>query len=123
MYDEERQSVQAAVEGELRLLDHDVRASPDLVSALLDPEFFEFGASGQRWDRTTILSVTTPAPRERPPAVTVSEMSARLLAPDLVQVTYVSDEGGRRARRSSLWRRTAHGWRMYFHQGTLIVPE
>ncbi|MCX4825452.1 nuclear transport factor 2 family protein [Streptomyces sp. NBC_01142] len=120
---EEEQSVQAAVEGELRLLDPEVRASPGLVSALLDPEFFEFGVSGRRWDRTTILEATTPAAGEETAAVITGELSGTLLAPGLVQVTYVSDRSGIRAHRSSLWRRTAEGWRLYFHQGTPIPPD
>jgi hypothetical protein len=39
-----------------------------------------------------------------------------------VLVTYVSERGERRARRSSVWRKTEDGWRVYFHQGTLIPP-
>lgn len=123
MNDEEERSVDAAVEGELRLLDPAVRAVPHLVSELLDPEFFEFGASGARYDRTTILTAIAPSRGERVTATGVSELTGKLLAPGLVQVTYVSDESGRLARRSSLWRRTAEGWRMYFHQGTLISRE
>ncbi len=111
----------AAVAGELRLLDPEVRGDPDRVSALLDPDFFEFGASGRRWDRTTVLDVVTPAEEE--PAIGVSELSGTVLADGLVQVTYVSELCGRRARRSSLWRRTPDGWRLYFHQGTVIVAE
>ncbi|MFF3403039.1 DUF4440 domain-containing protein [Streptomyces sp. NPDC002659] len=123
MYDEAEQSVDAAVEGELHLLDPVVRASPDEVLELLDAEFFEFGASGQRWDRTTILSTTTPVPGEPVKPIAVSDLHGTLLAPGLVQVTYVSDESGRRARRSSLWRRNPEGWRLYFHQGTPIGSE
>lgn len=107
----------------LRLLDPAVRAVPDEVLGLLDPEFVEFGASGRRWDRTTILSATTPAPGEEVTTTAVSELTGRMLAPGLVQVTYVSDQSGRRARRSSLWRRRPEGWRLYFHQGTLIGAE
>jgi hypothetical protein len=51
--------------------------------------------------------------------VKVSEMLGAVLAPGIVHLTYFSDAGGRRAWRSSLWRLTEIGWRMYFHQGTL----
>lgn len=41
------------------------------------------------------------------------------LAPDVVHLTYTSDAAGRRARRSSVWRRDARGrWLLWFHQGT-----
>ncbi|MEU4493325.1 nuclear transport factor 2 family protein [Streptomyces sp. NBC_00210] len=123
MTDQEEQAVDAVVERELRLLDPAVRDSPDLVLELLDPEFFEFGASGRRWDRKTILAAITPAPGEPVTTTAVSELVGKLLAPGLVQLTYVSDSGGRRARRSSLWRWTSEGWRMYFHQGTPIGEE
>ncbi|MYW65383.1 DUF4440 domain-containing protein [Streptomyces sp. SID8379] len=113
--------MQAAIEGELRLLDPVVRASDDAVRALLDPEFFEFGASGARWDRETILSVTGAAASGDPePPTRVSDMRGTLLAPGVVHLTFRTDDGGRRANRSSVWRRHPEaGWRMYFHQGTL----
>lgn len=41
------------------------------------------------------------------------------LAPDLVHLTFDTDDNGRRAHRSSLWRLTDEGWLLYFHQGTL----
>ncbi len=51
-------------------------------------------------------------------------MRGVLLAPDLVHLTYESVIAGRRARRSSLWRKGEGdtGWRLYYHQGT-PVPE
>ncbi|MEU9205006.1 DUF4440 domain-containing protein [Streptomyces sp. NPDC048332] len=119
---EEDQSVRAAVAGELRLLDPGVRASPDEVTALLDPEFTEFGASGRRYDRTSILAVTSAADENAPEPTAVTGMSGVLLAPGLVHLTYTSESNDRRVRRSSLWRRSDSGWRMYFHQGTPAGP-
>jgi hypothetical protein len=46
MTDENQQALQAATDGELRLLDPAVRASPAQVSKLLDPDLAEIGASG-----------------------------------------------------------------------------
>ncbi|WP_017568944.1 nuclear transport factor 2 family protein [Nocardiopsis halotolerans] len=122
------EAVQQAIEGELRLLEPRVRASRRLAAELLDPEFTEVGRSGRRWDRETMLAelATMDGPREpsqaagtAPPRVRVSEMVGRLLAPDLVHLTYATEVGGTRALRSSLWRRGADGeWRMYYHQGT-----
>ncbi|MFI7242595.1 nuclear transport factor 2 family protein [Streptomyces qinglanensis] len=119
MPDEER-SVRAAVESELRLLEPEVRASPALVAELLHPAFVEFGASGRRWDRVSILGAVAPPAGSSMHRIVTSDMQATLLAPGAVHLTYVSDNRGRRARRSSLWRLTAVGWRLYFHQGTLI---
>jgi hypothetical protein len=122
MDDESERAVQAAVDGELLLLDPEVRASPTRVLEMLDPEFVEFGASGRRWDLESVLEVTGGGSVSPDSPVEVSQMSGVLLAPGVVHLTYFADNQGRRAWRSSLWRLTDSGWRMYFHQGTL-VPE
>ncbi|MCW7941326.1 hypothetical protein AAW14_04495 [Streptomyces hygroscopicus] len=119
MTDERELAVQAAIEGELRLLDPEVRASPAVVSELLDPEFTEFGASGRRWDAESVLTVTSAGTVSPRSPVKVSGMSGVVLAPGVVHLTYLADNQGRRAWRSSLWRLTEQGWRMYFHQATL----
>ncbi|MGV9937823.1 nuclear transport factor 2 family protein [Streptomyces olivaceoviridis] len=117
--DEREQAVQAAIDGEIRLLDPEVRAVPARVLELLDPEFIEFGASGRRWDVESVLAVTSGGSVSAESPVKVSEMSGVVLAPGVVHLTYFADNQGRRAWRSSLWRLTETGWRMYFHQGTL----
>nr|WSS73692.1 DUF4440 domain-containing protein [Streptomyces sp. NBC_01175] len=119
MTDETDRFVQAAIAEEMQLLDPDVRASPALVSELLDPTFIEIGASGRRWDATSILTVTSAGSVVPESPVVVSEMAGVVLAPGVVHLTYLADNRGRRAWRSSLWRLTETGWRMYFHQGTL----
>ncbi|MEU4352036.1 DUF4440 domain-containing protein [Streptomyces sp. NPDC023838] len=119
MTDESERAVQAAIDGEMELLDPEVRASPARVLELLDPEFTEIGASGRRWDVESILTVTSDGSVSLEPPVKVSEVSGVVLAPGVVHLTYFADNQGRRAWRSSLWRLTETGWRMYFHQGTL----
>ncbi|MER6104847.1 DUF4440 domain-containing protein [Streptomyces sp. NPDC001832] len=119
MADKSERAVQAAIDAEMRLLDPDVRASAVLVSELLDPEFLEIGASGRRWDATSILTVTSDGSVTPEAPVEVSDMTGVVLAPGIVHLTYFADHGGRRVWRSSVWRLTEVGWRMYFHQGTL----
>ncbi len=119
MADAEEEAVRAAIAGEMRLLDPRVRASPAEAGALLDPEFTEFGASGRRWDATSILTALGPGPDAAHPAIRVTDMTGTMLAPGIVHLTYTSDAQGRRAHRSSLWRLTRAGWLLYFHQGTL----
>ncbi|MEU3948690.1 nuclear transport factor 2 family protein [Streptomyces sp. NPDC029526] len=120
---EQDTAVDAAIEGELRLLDPEVRSSPERVDALLHPEFFEFGASGRVWDRAAIIDALTEEGDSGAPAATVSAMKAVEIAPGTVHLTFDTDHNGRRAHRSSLWRRTDQGWRLYFHQGTLFPPD
>ncbi|MEU9454224.1 DUF4440 domain-containing protein [Streptomyces sp. NPDC048277] len=123
MTDENQRAVQAAIDAELRLLDPGVRASPALVLELLDPEFTEVGASGRRWDATSILTVTGDGSVSPESPVEVTGMSGTVLAPGIVHLTYFTDHRGRRVWRSSLWRLTDTGWRMYFHQGTPAAVE
>jgi hypothetical protein len=118
MVDESERAVRSAIDGELRLLDPEVRASPALVLELLDPEFAEFGASGRRWDVESVLTVTSGGTVSPESPVVVSEMAGVALAPGIVHLTYFADNQGRRSWRSSLWRLTEAGWRLYFHQGT-----
>ncbi|GAA2486577.1 nuclear transport factor 2 family protein [Streptomyces thermolineatus] len=118
MTDESERAVRAAVDGEMRLLDPEVRASPARVLELLDPEFTEIGASGRRWDVTSVLSATSDGSVSPESPMKVGEMSGVVLAPGVVHLTYVAEHRGRRTWRSSLWRLTGTGWRMYFHQGT-----
>ncbi|MET8508577.1 DUF4440 domain-containing protein [Streptomyces sp. NPDC004787] len=121
---EEEAAVAAAADGELRLHDPAVRASADGVR-LFDPEFVEVGASGRRWTYEEMVAAlpTLHGGADGPPIET-SRLRGALLAPDLVHLTYETVIAGRRARRSSLWRKGDGdtGWRLYYHQAT-PVPE
>ncbi|MFJ7325989.1 DUF4440 domain-containing protein [Streptomyces cyaneofuscatus] len=123
---EETTDVGAAVAGELQLLNPDVRVSRSLAEQLLDPEFIEVGASGRRWTYEEMLAALPEmgGADAEGPRIEPSGMTAAVLAPGLVHLTYETAFGGNRARRSSLWRRK-HGeaaWRMYYHQAT-PVPD
>ncbi|MGS2591148.1 nuclear transport factor 2 family protein [Streptomyces hebeiensis] len=113
-----RSVVSAAIEAELRLLDPAVRSSPELLAELLHPDFREYGVSGREWDRDAIIARLTGEPRPDGRPVTTSRMKGVQLAPDTVHLTFDTDDRGSRAHRSSLWRLTPTGWRLYFHQGT-----
>jgi hypothetical protein len=116
--------VQAAIVRELRLLDPAVRCAPDEVAALLDPDFSEFDASGRRWTRQEIidaLPVEEASPRQGL-IFAVSDLAGVSLAEGIVHVTYTSQGQARRCHRSSIWWKTPTGWRIYFHQST-VVPD
>jgi hypothetical protein len=110
--------VQAAIAGELRLLDPEVRASAALLDQLLAPEFSEIGASGRVWDRASIIAALTSTAGHPPAPIEVAEITGALVAPGLVQVRFTTVSDGRRAHRSSLWRLSERGWRLVFHQAT-----
>jgi hypothetical protein len=86
---------------------------------ILAPDFLEFGRSGRVYHREDTLAV----PHHPIEAVLpLPDFTARLLHPDVAQVTYNSavTYGGvvQRARRSSIWSRAPSGWVLRFHQGT-----
>ncbi len=119
--------VNKAIEGELALMDPAVRSSRSEAVRLLDPEYVEVGDSGRHYTYEHMLAwlpehagSVTDGPRYRPSAIT-----GIVLAPGLVQLRYETDFDGRRARRTSLWRKRDEetGWRMFYHQGTLVPPD
>ncbi|GAA0188659.1 DUF4440 domain-containing protein [Streptomyces cellulosae] len=127
MTDGEQEAVRAAIEGELRLMDPAVRSFRSETLRLLDPEFVEVGASGRRYTYEEMAAELAehPGSAEGGPVYEPSDIVGVLLAPGLVHLTYETRFEGRRARRSSLWRKrdAESGWRMYYHQGTPVPPE
>jgi ribonuclease HI len=125
----ERASFEAGLAREIRaleerLLDPTHRADPRAVSALLEDEFVELGASGRRWTKSTFLAALT---ADGASSGRLADFSLRLLASDVALATYriqVSTNapgpaGARGSLRSSIWRRAPGGaWRLLFHQGT-----
>ncbi|MFF1507961.1 DUF4440 domain-containing protein [Streptomyces sp. NPDC058326] len=118
--------VAEAIAGELQLMSPAVRSSRALVEQLLDPEFVEVGASGRRWDRRSMLSAlpVMQGADEDGPQYVPTGMTGTVLAPGIVHLTFETVIDGRRARRSSIWRKSDEdaGWRMYYHQAT-PVPD
>lgn len=110
--------VAAAIEGELRLLDPLVRASAELLDQVLHPDYREVDSTGRHWDRSTIIDLLVSGLAPGPGRLTASRMCGIHLADELVHVTFDTEARGRRAHRSSLWRRTAAGWLLYYHQAT-----
>ncbi|WP_327258612.1 nuclear transport factor 2 family protein [Streptomyces sp. NBC_01240] len=113
-------AVAAAVEGELRLLDPSVRASAELLSQVLHPEYREIDSTGRVWDRDMMIASLTGDDAPHPGPLTASRMRGVQLDGQLVHVTYDTEVKGRFAHRSSLWRPTGVGWLLYFHQATLF---
>ena len=106
---------------ERRLLTPSVRNSATAVSALLHPDFHEIGASGRHWTRQAIIDALATEPSGGP-APAATDMTAVRLADTIIQVTYVTTQPDRVARRSTLWRKEADGtWLACFHQGTVVT--
>jgi hypothetical protein len=87
----------------------------------LAPDFFEFGKSGKMHTRDAVLGAVR---RAIDITLPLRDFGIRLLDQNTAQITYISEAGSGdvRARRSSIWSRTSHGWQLRFHQGTPIPP-
>ncbi len=109
--------MQQVMDNELALLTSGVRRDPSKVAALLAPDFEEIGASGRLWTRESMILALALEP-SADDVIQATEMRCAQLSPDLILLTYVSDPGDRRVRRTSLWRRTDGRWLLRFHQGT-----
>jgi hypothetical protein len=89
------------------------------VIALLADDFVEVGASGRVWDRASTLQLLgTEAQTSTDAVIEVHDLTGRVIGDGLVMARWDSARGGRRARRTSLWRRDPAGWRLVHHQGT-----
>jgi hypothetical protein len=90
------------------------------VSVLLAEDFIEVGASGRVWDRSSTLELLGAESGDA--VIEVRDLTGRVIGDGFVMAHWDSDRGGRRARRTSLWRRESAGWQLVHHQGTLL-PE
>ncbi|CAM5578673.1 nuclear transport factor 2 family protein [Streptomyces aurantiogriseus] len=123
----ETDDVNEAIAGEPALIDPAVRSSRAQYERLLDPEFVEAGSSGRRYTYEDMPAWLPehPGSSQGGPRYEPSAITGVVLAPGLVYLAYETDFDGRRARRSSLWRKRSEetGRRMYHHQGTPVPPE
>jgi hypothetical protein len=105
---------------ERALAERDHAATPGGLASLLADDVLEFGASGRTWDRASTGAMLEETAPVRP--LVIDDWQARALAENVALVTYTLRQPGRTTRRSSVWRATAGGWRLVFHQGT-PVPD
>jgi haloalkane dehalogenase len=86
------------------------------------PEFSEIGASGRSYSREFVLAELEK--RYQHPTEDIWETSdfhCRELATDVYLLTYtLLQDHVRKTRRSTIWQRTGSGWKILFHQGTII---
>ncbi len=93
------------------------RSDRDWMDRHLAPGFHEVGRSGRRWTRDEILAAPV---SEIDSLIPLPDFSVRQLSEDVVLVTYRSVVAGLSSLRSSIWRQSAEGWLLEFHQGTAV---
>jgi hypothetical protein len=91
------------------------------------PGYWEVGASGRRYSRELILAWAGEMPEHFVDAGQAGwhteDFGMLQLGPETYLVTYTLDQNGRRTRRSTIWRRGEDGWRILYHQGTIVSGE
>jgi hypothetical protein len=103
---------------EATLLQPDVRKSAR-VSELLADDFVEFASSGGIFTKAQVVESLQ---KETPVEWEVAGFEVRILATGVAIATYLAHRKSNppvHSLRSSVWRQTAGGWQMLFHQGTL----
>ncbi len=97
-------------------------ATRDFFDKMMAPEFWEVGASGQRYSREYALdSLVKRHSVPHNDDWEADDFQCLEIAPDNYLLTYTLIQDGKRmSRRSTIWRRTADGWRIVYHQGTLV---
>jgi hypothetical protein len=113
------------LELEKKLLDPDLRRTPEKLAPLLANDFMEFGSSGHAYDRQRILFLLR---RQIPARLVIEEFRVFEVSASAALVTYracpesTHMSAYRYSLRSSLWMLRGDAWQMVFHQGT-NVPE
>jgi len=88
-------------------------------------DYWEAGASGRRYSREFILNEL----EKHPPVDAASagwtseDHAVRQLGPETYLMTYTLRQLERVTRRATIWQKTLEGWRILYHQGTIVSTE
>lgn len=112
------------IAAEQAMLDAQRRDDIDAVAEHLAADFEEFGSSGRRYDRASVLLALRGSQLE---SACATDFHVRALDAAHALVTFrVSlrrDGRERHSLRSSLWRNEDGAWRIVFHQGTPCAAD
>jgi hypothetical protein len=90
--------------------------------------FWEVGASGRRYSRNHVLDVLEDRHQVASHLALedtweAADFACRELGSDTYLLTYTLQQGQRKTRRATVWRRSADGWKIMFHQGTVVEDD
>ncbi len=84
-------------------------------------DFWEVGASGRRYDRDYVLAeLEKRHAQDHTDLWETKDFHCRRLAEDVYLLTYTLLQVERMTRRATIWQRTPSGWKIVFHQGTIV---
>ena len=100
----------------------------DDFEAMTDASFWEVGASGRRYSRDHVLEVLEDRHQVASHLALedtweAGDFACRELGSDTYLLTYTLLQGQRKTRRATVWRRCAQGWKIMFHQGTVVEDD
>jgi hypothetical protein len=89
---------------------------------LMAEDYWETGASGRRNSRQVILDeLETRFSVPHADVWETSDFQCRKLSDDTYLLTYtLLQDNVRLTRRATIWRKTAGGWKIVYHQGTIV---
>jgi hypothetical protein len=96
--------------------------SRDALKETTVDDFWEVGASGRRYARELVLDVLGQRQSKTEPDVwEMSDLYCRQLADDIYLLTYtLLQDRTRLTRRATIWQRATEGWKIVYHQGTVV---
>lgn len=95
---------------------------------MTEPDFWEVGASGRRYSRNYVLDelerrYQVGGENPAPESLKASGFHCRRLSGDVYLLTYTLLQGDRKTRRATIWQQTPEGWKIVFHQGTIVQNQ
>lgn len=91
------------------------------IENLLDENFWEIGASGKKYDREIVLKVLLERTQKANPEIWVNEnFQCTQLSENIYLLTYSLLQGERKTERSSIWKKFESGFKLLYHQGTIV---
>lgn len=86
-------------------------------------DYWEFGVSGRRYSRNYVLDMLEKRSRQDQSGDIweTSDFCCKRLGADIYLLTYtLLQNGERKTRRSTIWQQTIEGWKIVYHQGTIV---
>jgi hypothetical protein len=95
--------------------------SREVFETMTAPDFWEVGASGTVYDLESIWSILEARYRaNEPDNWKTSDFQIRALGTNVYLLTYQLQQEERITRRATLWEKVQTGWRVIYHQDTLV---
>jgi hypothetical protein len=89
-------------------------------------DYWEVGASGRRYSRSYVLDMLEKRSQQDQSGDIweTGDFYCKRVSNDVYLLTYtLLQQGARKTRRSTIWQQTPDGWKIVYHQGTIVQHE